>query len=199
MQTFFALFLLTVLTADTGLRTITLELPDGWREVKPQQLEAQRPALADQNELQRDLREATRGKVAPILAMKRNTAEAMSASVQVFANSLPAELRGASSLEAARVIAFAGFATYGSGKYEIAPREITVGGLPGAEWEMRYKLHDQAGSEHAMVARTVLVADGPKLYLIGYSGPATAAAELEAFNGVVKSIEFSKRAGSRQP
>jgi hypothetical protein len=189
MQHMIAILLLTIVSANTGQRTISMQIPEGWREVRLEEIARLKPDVSPQNELQRRVKDAPS---MPILAMKRDTGYGMAASVQVFVTPLPNELRGASSLEAARVVAFASFAGYGEGKYETEPRELTVGGLRAAEWVMRYKLVENIGGTHAMVMRSIVIVDGAKWYLIGYSGPAAATAELQAFDEVVKSVAFSK-------
>jgi len=186
-----AILLLTIVSANTGQRTISMQIPEGWREVRLEEISGLKPDVSPQNELQQREKNASTPNL-PILAMKRDTGYGMASSVQVFVTRLPNELRGASSLEAARVVAFMGFAAYGDGKYEIEPRELTVGGLHAAEWVLRYKLVENVGGTHAMVMRSIVIVDGARWYLIGYSGPVAAMAELQAFDEVVKSVAFSK-------
>lgn len=153
------------------------------------EIKALTPELRPQNTLQRRLAEETGGPV-PLIAMKHDVPGSIAASVQVFLNPVPAEMRYASSIELARVIAFASVATF-RGEYEVSPHETTVGGLPAAEWSAHYTLVE-AGGSHAMKMRGVIVALKDKFYLVGYSAPATDSEDFELFDAVVKSIKFTR-------
>ena len=52
-----AFLLLTTLSASTGQRTMTIQLPEGWREVRAEEIAALRPDVARQNEFQRSVKE----------------------------------------------------------------------------------------------------------------------------------------------
>jgi hypothetical protein len=187
--------LFAIASASTGQRTISMTIPDGWRQVDIDEVRKLRPKVVPQNELQRRADESPDPNL-PILIMKHDTkhgtGKGMASSVQVVVTTVPPKLRGASSIETGRVVAAMLFAQYGSGKYEIEPREITVGGMPAAEWVMQYKLVESIAGEHAMVSRTILIVDGARIYMIGYTAPAEAADDLKAFDDVVRSVTFSK-------
>jgi hypothetical protein len=189
MNHLIATLLFAVVTARSSAGGITIALPEGWRRLDAAEAKALKPELKPQNKLQRRLAEGPGGPD-PLIAMKHDVPGSIAASVQVFLRPVPAEMRYASSIELARVIAFASVATY-RGEYEASPHETTVGGLPAAEWVAHYTLVETGGS-HAMKMRGVIVARKDKFYLVGYSAPATDSADFELFESVVKSIKFSK-------
>jgi hypothetical protein len=184
-----AALLFVTLTAQSSMGRITITLPDGWRRLNAQESKILKPELKPQNKWQRRLVEQP-DQAVPLIAMKHDVAGSIAASVQVFLNPIPAQMRFASSIKLARVIAFASLATF-QGEYELSPHETTVGGLAAAEWVARYTLAETGGT-HAMKMRGVIVALKDKYYLVGYSAPATDSADFERFETVVKSIKFGK-------
>jgi len=189
MNPLMAVLLAALVTAHSGTNSITLSMPEGWRQLDAREITALKPTLKPQNKWQGRLTEEHDGPL-PILAMKHDVDGSIAASVQVFLNPIPAEMRYASSIELARVIAVLSVATF-QGRYDVDPRETTVGGLPAAEWVAHYALVETGGS-HAMKGRGVIVALRDKYYLIGYSAPASDTEDFEAFEKVVQSIRFGK-------
>jgi hypothetical protein len=188
MNHLIAALLFAVVTARSSVGVVTIDLPEGWRQLDAKETKALTPELKPQNKLQQHLVEA--GGPAPLIAMKHDVPGSIAASVQLFLNPVPAEMRYASSIELARVIAFATVATF-RGEYDASPHETTVGGLPAAEWVAHYTLVE-AGGSHAMKMRGVIVAVKDQFYLAGYSAPASDSADFELFETMVKSIKFSK-------
>lgn len=184
-----AALLFAVVTARSSVGGVTIALPEGWRRLDAAEAKALKPELKPQNKLQRRLAEETDGP-APLIVMKHDVPGSIAASVQVFLNPVPAEMRYASSIELARVFAFASVAAF-RGEYEVSPHETTVGGFPAAEWVAHYTLVETGGS-HAMKTRGVIVAVKDKFYLVGYSAPASDSEDLELFETMVRSIKFSK-------
>jgi hypothetical protein len=164
-------------------------LPEGWRRLDAREAKLLKPELKPQNKLQSHLAQAPDGAL-PLFVMKHDVPGSIAASVQVFLNPIPANMRFASSIELARVIAFASLATFRGG-YEVQPHETIVGGLVAAEWVARYTLVE-AGGSHAMKMRGVIVARRDNFYLVGYSAPATDSKDFEVFETVLRSIKFSK-------
>jgi hypothetical protein len=189
MNGIIAAFLFAVVTARSSVGGITIALPEGWRRLDAAEAKVLKPELKPQNKWQRRLAEEPDGPV-PLIVMKHDVPGSIAASVQVFLNPVPSEMRYASSIELARVIAFASLATF-HGEYEVPPHETIVGGLAAAEWVGRYTLVETGGS-HAMKTRCVIVARKDNFYFVGYSAPATDSADFELFESVVKSIKFSK-------
>ena len=168
MNHIIAALLVAVVTARSSVGGVTIALPEGWRRLEAGETKALKPELKPQNKLQRRLAEQPDGAV-PLIAMKHDVPGSIAASVQVFLNPIPAEMKFASSIELARVIAFTSVATF-RGEYEVSPHETTVGGLPAAEWVAHYTLVETGGS-HAMKMRGVIVARKNQFYLVGYSAP----------------------------
>src|SRR2546423_9697455 len=121
-----AALLVVLVTARSSLGGITIALPEGWRRLDAQESKILKPELKPQNKLQRRLAEHP-DEAVPLIVMKHDVPGSIAASVQVFLNPIPAEMRFASSIELARVIAFTSVAPF-RGKYELSPHETTVGG-----------------------------------------------------------------------
>jgi hypothetical protein len=182
--------LLEIASAQLPHGVVSIVVPDGWRRVDASEQRRLKPELRPQNKMQERLKKEPSSNE-PLLVIKHDTDQStIAASAQLFVSELPAKLHGASSIEAARVIAFAELATYRA-KYEVEPHEITAGGLPAAEWVATYQLVETIEGAHDMRTRQVVITRGEKLYLLGYSGPAADAADFAAFDGVVKSLRFS--------
>jgi hypothetical protein len=188
MNQLIAVLLAGLVTARSGAGTITVSMPEGWRQLDANETRLLKPQLKPQNKLQSRLNEPDGA--APIVAMKHDVPGSIAASVQVFLNPIPANMRYATSIELARVIAAVSLSTF-RGQYDAEPHETTVGGLDAAEWVAHYTLVETGGS-HAMKTRSVIVALRDKYYLVGFSAPATDSEDLEAFEKVVRSIRFSK-------
>ena len=189
MNHIIATLLFAVVTSRTSAGGVTIALPEGWRRLDAAEAKALKPELKPQNKLQRRLAQEPEGRL-PLIAMKHDVPGSIAAGVQVFLNPVPAEMRYASSIELARVIAFASVAAF-QGKYDASPHETTVGGLPAAEWVAHYTLVETGGS-HAMKMRGVIVAVKDKFYLVGYSAPESDSADFELFETMVRSIQFNK-------
>jgi len=172
---------------------VSLLIPDGWTRLDAGEQERLRPGLEPQNKWQRRLEEEPK-KARPLLVMKHDSDAdvTMAASVQFVVSPLPPKLHRASSIEAAHVVAFGALDTF-RGTWEVEPREITVSGLPAAEWVQRYKIVDKSGAAHAMRARNIVITIGDDLYVLGYAGPAADTTDYETFDRVVKSTRFRKR------
>lgn len=183
--------LLAVASAQSPNGVVSVSVPDGWRQVAPTEMRRLKPELQPQNKMQQHLQEKPSINQ-PLIVLKHDTEQGlMAASAQLFVSDLPATLRGATSMEAARVLAFETITAFG-GKYEVEPREITAGGFPAAEWIASYQIVEKIGGTHDMRARGIVIARGEKLYLLGYSGPASDTADFSAFDSIVKSIRFGK-------
>src|SRR5438874_331193 len=183
--------LLVTLSVPTTLATISFDVPDGWRQLEPLEPQALKPKLKPENKLLQKLNDGPSPN-SPLIAIKHDFAgDSIAASVQLFESKLSGQLRGASSIEAARVIAFYALAAF-HGNYEIEPRETRVAGFAAAEWVIRYQLIESAGKNHDMRTRNIVIARDGRLYLLGYSGPAIDTADFEAFGSVVASVKFGQ-------
>ena len=189
MSHIIAALLFAIVSARSSVGVVTIDLPEGWRRLDRAEAKTLKPELKPKNKFQRRIAEEPDGPDAMIV-MKHDVPGSIAASVQVFLNPVPAEMRYASSIELARVIAFVSVATF-RGEYEVSPHETRVGGLPAAEWVAHYTLVESGGS-HAMKMRGVIVAMRDQFYLVGYSAPATDSADFELFDTMVRSIKFSK-------
>ncbi|HEV7428733.1 MAG TPA: hypothetical protein VGQ46_20445 [Thermoanaerobaculia bacterium] len=185
-----AALLVVLVTARSSLGGITIAIPEGWRRLDSVEMKVLKVELDPQNRLQRRLKGQADGPP-PLIVMKHDVPGTIAASIQVFLNPIPAEMRYASSIELTRVIAFATMATF-RGEYEVQPHETTVGDLPAAEWVAHYTLVETGGS-HAMRTRNIIVARGDTFYLVGYTGPANDTADFDSFDAVVKSIQFVRK------
>jgi hypothetical protein len=171
---------------------LSLQLPDGWRQVSTAELDELRPKLNPQNKLQQQVAD-DRGKVpGPPLVMKHDTGKGtMSASVQADRKPIPPIVQGASSIGIARMISAQALATY-RGTIEVEPHEITISGMPSAEFVQRYTLVETNGS-HEMKTHMVFIARKDDFYLIGYVAPADDAEDAKVFRDVVlKSVKIAK-------
>jgi hypothetical protein len=117
--------------------------------------------------------------------------DTMAAGVQLFVSRVPKEMRGASSIEAARIIAAVAVRAF-RGTFEIEPKEVKVAGRDAAEWVVRYSFVEKSGATHDMRARSIIIVRGDRMYLLGCSGPAADASDFDGFNGVVSSLKFGK-------
>ena len=171
---------------------LSMQLPDGWRQVGTAELDALRPTLKPQNEQQQKLADDRGNVPGPPLAMKRDVSTGtLSASVQADRKPIMPQIAGASSVEIARIVSTAAVATY-RGTVEVEPHEITVGGLPAAEFIQHYTLVETNGS-HEMRTHMVFIVRKDDFYLIGYVGPADDAEDAAAFKDVVlKSVKIGK-------
>lgn len=171
---------------------LSMQLPDNWRQVETGELDELRPKLNPQNNLQQKVAD-DRGKVpGPPLVMKRDPGKGtMSASVQADRKPIPPILKGGSSIEIARMISSAALATY-RGTIEVEPHEITISGMPAAEFVQHYTLVETNGS-HEMKTHMVFIAHKDDFYLIGYVAPADDAEDAKVFRDVVlKSVKIAK-------
>jgi hypothetical protein len=189
MNHLLAVLLAALVTAHSGANSITLSTPEGWRQLVAAEMRRLKPEVLPQNKLQSRLKEGPEG-IPPILAMKHDVDGTIAASVQVFFNPIPPDMRYASSIEIARVIAAVSMAVY-RGREEVGPHDTIVGGLKAAEWVTRYTLVETGGS-HAMRTRSIIIALRDNFWVIGFSGPATDTEDFEAFEKVVQSIHFSR-------
>jgi hypothetical protein len=191
-----AIFLLaSLVSVPTRCGAITVEVPDGWRVLDSAEIDGLTPKVEPQTKLQERLaREPSKAKA--VLAAKHDFEGTIAASIQVFCNPIPENMKYASSIELARVIAFASSAAFRAHD-EIGPHEITVGDLPAAEWVSQYTMIESRGGSHAMKTHAVIVAVANMFYLIGYSGPAEDTANFQAFGKALKSIKI-QRSESKQ-
>jgi len=185
-----ALFL-QLLYASTPGGTVSLQMPEGWVQLDPPQVHDLKPQLKPENRMLQHLNDEPRPNV-PLIAMKHDYPDdTMSGSVQLFVSAVPKEFRGASSIEAARIIAALAFRAF-HGKYEIEPREVKLAAGTAGEWVMRYEMVEKSGATHDMRARNVVIVRGDRMYSLGYSGPAADTPDFEAFDGVVSSLKFGR-------
>jgi len=170
---------------------ISMVLPDGWRQLDTEEREKLRPEMKPQNALQKKVAE-DRTPTGAVLIMKHDFAgSTVSGSVQVLRNPMMPQMKLASSMEAARVIAAGTRATF-RGTFEVDPRELTVSGFPAAEYVQRYVLVD-AGGSRGMRAHFIVVSRGTYYYLIGYAGPVEDTADAEVFRDVVKTLKIDSK------
>ncbi len=193
--TFVILLLASVISVPTRSGAIMVDVPDGWRVVESAEVEHLTPKIEPQNKLQQRLANEPSPAKAVLIA-KHDADGTMAASMQIFCNPIPVEMKYASSIELARVIAAASSATFRA-EYEVEPHEITVSGLPAAEWVSRYTLVESAGGSHAMKTHAVVVALAKTFYLIGYSGPEDDLGDFEAFAKALATIKIQKSESKR--
>ena len=189
-----AVFLQVLLSASLPEAKVSLQMPEGWRQLQPPEAQKLKPRLRPDNKLLEKLNEE-RPADTPLVLMKHDyPLDTVAANVQLFATRLPKKLHGASSIETARVIAAgARFAFHGT--YEVEPREIVVADRPAAEWVTRYELVESSGTRHDMRSRIIVItAPGDRAYHLGYAGPAADTADFEAFDAVVRSLKIERKA-----
>jgi hypothetical protein len=191
-----SILLASIISVPTRSGTISITIPEGWRTLQAIEIQRLKPDVQPQTKLQERLAQEPRGDL-PVLAAKHDTDGTIAASMQIYCNPIPDKMRYASSMELARVIAFAASATYRA-RYEVQPRETTVSGLPAAEWISRYNLVESAGGSHDMKSHTVVVAVGNNFYIIGYAGPAADAADPAAFSAALGSIKIQKNPSTKR-
>ena len=181
-----------ILSASVPDGTVSLQMPDGWRQLQTAETQTLKPRLKADNKMLQKLNDEPPANT-PLIAMKHDyPLDSMAANVQVFATRLPKQLHAASSIEAARIIAASALAAF-HGTYEVEPRETTVAGLPAAEWVIRYQLVEASGAKHDMRTRSlVITTPGDRLYHLGYAGPATDTADFAAFETVVRSFKIER-------
>ncbi len=180
-----------MLSASTPQGRVSLELPEGWRQLDLPETRDLKPHLRHDNKwLERVDKEPPAN--VPLIAIKHDfPSDTIAASAQFFVSRLPKNLHAASSIEAARVVAAGALIAF-HGKYEVEPREIRVAGQSGAEWIIRYDLVEISGAKHDMKTHTVVIVRDDVMYLLGCAIPSADTADLEAFNRVVASLMFSK-------
>jgi hypothetical protein len=180
---------LHIATAPVSGGHVSLVVPEGWRQLTAEEAGRLRGRAAPQNEMQRRAQE-TPPENPPLITIKRDIeGSPMAASVQLMVSTLPAQMKYATSIEAARVVAFGAAAAY-QRVPEIEPRELKVAGVPAAEFAMRYSLVDASGASHEMRMRMIVITRKDKMYLLGYSGPADDDTDFAAFDEVVRSLKF---------
>lgn len=170
---------------------ISLEVPDGWRQLQSAEADELRPKVKPQNEMQRRMVEG-QPTHAPLIMKHDVAGDTLAASAQAMRQPLGPKLKFASSIEVARVMAAMAIATY-HGNLEVEPRELTVSGLPAAEFMQRYEIVDGTGT-HPMRSHMVIVSRRTYYVLIGYAGPADDMADADTFtNVIVKSAKIDAK------
>jgi hypothetical protein len=171
-------------------RGISMLLPEGWRQMGGEEAEEHRPSLK-LTEVQKRVSE---GKPPVLLTIIRNLPDSnMSASIQIKRIPDPDELRGATSMEIANVLAFGLTAAY-HGTSDGAHQTKPVSGMRAAEWRMRYTLTHTNGETSAMLGHLVVVTlPRQNAYiLIGYIAPESDTADAMVFEKeIVPSIEIA--------